>query len=67
MISILLFSVIAAALVFIAGRKDAARDPRLSVTVLVWLLAFPVFRGVLPKWEILPGIAADSEKSGFPG
>ncbi|MFT4175606.1 MAG: M56 family metallopeptidase [Luteolibacter sp.] len=65
MLSILLFSVIAAALVFIAGRKDAARDPRLSVTVLVLLLAFPLFRVVLPKWEILPEIAAGSEKSGI--
>jgi beta-lactamase regulating signal transducer with metallopeptidase domain len=54
MIQILLFSLIAAGLVFLAGRKDAARDPRLTVLLLVLSALFPLMASGLPKFAMLP-------------
>ncbi len=54
MLATLLFSVISALLVFLAGRRDQARDPRLTVWVLILLTSFPILVGLLPKIEILP-------------
>ena len=56
MIALLLFSVIAAALVWMAGRKDAALDPKLTTVVLGLLAAFPILLISMPKVEILPVI-----------
>jgi beta-lactamase regulating signal transducer with metallopeptidase domain len=50
----LTFSIIAAALVFLAGRKDAARDPRLTVLLLIMLGFFPLMATFLPKIQMLP-------------
>ena len=63
MIPILTFSTIAAALVFLAGRKDAARDPRLTVLLLILLGLFPLMNLVMPEIVMLPshGAAADPE------
>lgn len=54
MIPALTFSIISAALVFLAGRKDAARDPRLTVLLLIMLGAFPLMAAVLPEIRVLP-------------
>jgi beta-lactamase regulating signal transducer with metallopeptidase domain len=47
------FSLIAAAAVWFAGRRDEARDPRLTLLVLGLLAAFPLLF-FLPEWEVLP-------------
>jgi beta-lactamase regulating signal transducer with metallopeptidase domain len=44
---------LAALVVWWAGRRDHARDPRLTTAALVLLAAFPV-SAWLPKWGILP-------------
>ncbi len=53
MIAILLFSCVAALLVYLAGWGDRARDPRLTVLVLVMLALFPLSM-FLPKLGVLP-------------
>jgi beta-lactamase regulating signal transducer with metallopeptidase domain len=50
------FSMAAAAMVWLAGRKDAARDPRLTLWVLMLLGAFPALT-LLPKVTV-PGFTA---------
>ncbi len=47
------FSLTAAAFIWWAGRRDQAKDPRLTVLALVLLLVFPLLF-FLPKWEVLP-------------
>lgn len=54
MIPVLTFSVICPALVYLAGRKDAARDPRLTMLLLILLGAFPLLSAVLPEIPLLP-------------
>jgi beta-lactamase regulating signal transducer with metallopeptidase domain len=49
--AVLLFSLAAAALVWLAGRRDAARDPRLTLVALVLLTGFPLL-SFLPKIEV---------------
>lgn len=49
----LAFSLTAAVFVWWAGRRDQAKDPRLTLLALVLLLGFPLLF-FLPKWEILP-------------
>lgn len=50
----LLFSGIAVAAVWLAGRRDSARDPRLTTLCLVLLAAFPLLGAWLPKVPLLP-------------
>lgn len=64
MIATLTFSSVAALLVFLAGRGDRARDPRLTVPVLVLLAAFPLLLLVMPKVAVLP---EGSAAAGGPG
>ena len=66
MIPILTFSTIAAGLVFLAGRKDAARDPRLTVLLLVLLAVFPLMAVMMPKIGILPAAVGVTSEAGFP-
>jgi beta-lactamase regulating signal transducer with metallopeptidase domain len=66
MIAMLLFSGAAALLVFLAGRNDKARDPRLTVLALILLVVFPVLLAVLPKFAVLPAPVASVNRSGFP-
>lgn len=67
MIALLLFSIIAAALVWIAGRKDAALDPKLTTVVLGLLAVFPILLISLPKVDILPVIPnLQTDPSQFP-
>jgi hypothetical protein len=54
MVTLLTFSVIAMLLVFLAGRKDVARDPRLTLLLLVVLGLFPLLSVFLPKLPVLP-------------
>lgn len=57
MIATLAFSLIAAGLVLLAGRKDAARDPRLTLFLLILMALLPVMAAFVPKVAVLP--AAD--------
>lgn len=66
MIPAITFSIIAAGLVFLAGRKDAARDPRLTVLLLVLSAAFPLMLGMMPKIAILPATEGMAAEAGFP-
>jgi hypothetical protein len=52
-LSSILFSLLAAAAVWAAGRRDEARDPKLTLLVLGLLAIFPLLL-LLPKLEILP-------------
>ncbi len=65
MTAILLFSAIAALLVFLAGRGDQARDPRLTVLTLVLLVVFPL-SVFLPKAAVVPISVTSGATSGFP-
>lgn len=49
--AVILYSLAAAALVWVAGRRDVARDPRLTLLVLVLLAVFPLL-SFLPKVEV---------------
>lgn len=53
MIPLLLFPALAAAVVWLAGRRDPARDPRLTTLSLGLLALFPLLL-LLPKLPILP-------------
>jgi len=66
MIPAITFSIIAAGLVFLAGRKDAARDPRLTVLLLVLSAMFPLMAAMLPKIGILPAAGGLVGEAGFP-
>ena len=61
MIAILAFPIIAAALVLLAGRRDAARDPRLTITLLFLTAAFPVMVAILPKIALFPAAEASGQ------
>lgn len=63
MIAILTFSAVAAALVYLAGRRDAARDPRLTVLLLTLSAVFPLMLSTMPKIRVLPAAAGEA---GFP-
>ncbi|MFK7851971.1 MAG: M56 family metallopeptidase [Akkermansiaceae bacterium] len=54
MISTIAFSLIACGLVLLAGRKDPARDPRLTFFFLILMTLLPGMSLFLPKLEILP-------------
>jgi beta-lactamase regulating signal transducer with metallopeptidase domain len=49
--AVLLFSLSAAAMVWLAGRRDAARDPRLTLVILILLAGFPLL-SLLPKIKL---------------
>ena len=66
MIAMLIFSGVAAVLVYLAGRNDKACDPRLTVLALVLLAVFPVLLVFLPKFAVLPARVATVGSSGFP-
>lgn len=66
MITVLTFSIIAAGLVFLAGRKDAARDPRLTVLLLILLSAFPLMLVMMPKIAVLPTAGGTAGVARFP-
>ena len=58
-----IFSGIAVVAVWLAGRRDAARDPRLTTLCLALLAVFPMLVAWLPKVPLLPAVAV----SGGPG
>ena len=66
MIASLAFSIVAAGLVFLAGRKDAARDPKLTVSLLILLAAIPVMAAAMPKISVLPALAESAREAAFP-
>lgn len=62
--SALVFSVFAAAAVWFIGRRDTARDPRLTVLALGLLAGFPLI-SLLPEIRVLPASTATSGTSTF--
>lgn len=60
MIATLAFSLIAAGLVLLAGRKDAARDPRLTLFLLVLMASLPAMVALVPKVAVLPATEVPS-------
>ena len=66
MIASLAFSIVAAGLVFLAGRKDAARDPKLTVSLLILLAVIPVMAAAMPKISVLPAVAESAREAAFP-
>ena len=53
----LIFSGLAAVTVWLAGRRDAARDPRLTTVCLALVVVFPLLGAWLPKVPLLPAAA----------
>lgn len=66
MIALIAFPIVAALLVFAAGRKDSARDPRLTLSLLALIAAFPFMAMWMPKLAILPVPAATNSGQVFP-
>jgi beta-lactamase regulating signal transducer with metallopeptidase domain len=66
MIAIFTFSVVAVLMVFLAGRRDQAHDPRLTVLVLVLLAIFPLSWLLSPKYGVLPVASEGVPAAGFP-
>lgn len=65
MTSLLIFSGVAAALVYLAGRRDAARDPALTTVALLLLAVFPLLVAALPKIGVLPARSVAGSIGGF--
>ena len=65
--SAILFSIIAAAVAWLVGRRDTAFAPRLTAAALALLLAIPVL-SLLPKFHILPPVSGTmpAEAAGGP-
>jgi beta-lactamase regulating signal transducer with metallopeptidase domain len=61
--TVIAFSLIAAAAVWFAGRRDEARDPRLTLLALGLLAVFPLLF-FLPEWPVLA--AAAPQESAVP-
>lgn len=66
MIAILTFPFLAAALVLLAGRKDAARDPKLTFLLLTLLAILPILVAAMPKLGLLPTSSTLAATSRFP-
>jgi len=64
MIATLIFPSVAALLVYLAGRKDTARDPRLTSAAVLLMVLIPLLDSVLPKFGILPARAGVDLESG---
>lgn len=65
MIAMVMFSGVAALLVYLAGRGDKACDPRLTLLALGLLAVFPLL-GLLPKLPVMPAATVTASSSGFP-
>ena len=61
----MIFSGVAAVLVYLAGRRDAARDPRLTGVALVLLAVFPLLASLVPKVAVLPVSSDGGAEVGF--
>ncbi len=60
LLATLAFSITALGLVLLAGRKDAARDPRLTLSMLIFMAAVPVLSAFAPKVGIFPASLTSS-------
>ena len=50
LVTSVLFSLFAGAMVYLTGRRDPARDPRLTGWALILLGIYPLLAACLPKW-----------------
>lgn len=66
MIALLIYSLIATGFVLLAGRKDAARDPRLTFSLLMLMALLPIMGAFLPKFGVLPSQSYSGGAGGFP-
>lgn len=67
MIATLAFTMVASLLVYQAGRRDAARDPRLTIGLLALTAMAPALGLCLPTISVLPeGTAATAAEASFP-
>lgn len=66
MIATLVFSFLAALLVFCAGRRDEARDPALTGFALLLLAIFPLVVPWLPKFGLAPSFELAGTEAGLP-
>ncbi|WP_411826885.1 M56 family metallopeptidase [Luteolibacter sp. AS25] len=66
MIAFVVFSLFASLLVYAVGRKDAARDPKLTVCLILLLAAFPLLSVAMPKFSLLPATEASTPGGDFP-
>lgn len=64
-ITLVIYSIITVLLVLLAGRKDAARDPRLTFSLLICMAFIPLMGALLPKFEILPTASTSLRESNF--
>jgi beta-lactamase regulating signal transducer with metallopeptidase domain len=66
MTALAIFSIIAAGLVLLAGRRDPARDPRLTFSLLMLTALLPLMGALLPKYGVLPARQIPAGDAGFP-
>lgn len=66
MITTIIFTFLAASLILLAGRKDQARDPRLTLFLLVLIALLPLMSLILPKVEILSADETSYSENVFP-
>ncbi len=66
MITTIIFTFVAAGLILLAGYKDQARDPRLTLFLLVLIALLPLMSLLLPKVELLSADETSYSKNVFP-
>lgn len=66
MIALLAFPLIAALLILVIGRRDRARDPRLTLTLLLLLASQPLICAAMPKLAVLPATLATATPDALP-
>lgn len=66
MITTIIFTFIAGGLILLAGHKDQARDPRLTLFLLVLIALLPLFSMILPKVELLAADETSYSENVFP-
>lgn len=66
MIALIAFSLIAALLVLLIGRRDRARDPRLTLTLLLLLASQPLICAAMPKMAVLPAALGTATPDALP-
>lgn len=66
MITTIIFTFIAVVLILLAGYKDQARDPRLTLLLLLLIAVLPIMTLMLPKVELLSADETSYSENVFP-